>query len=100
MAAADAQGGQAASHAAPRHLVQERDRDAHAGRSDGMAQGDRAAVDVDPLRTYPQLAIAGQDLGREGFVHLHEIEILETKADLLEQAAYGGGDARSPPPPG
>ena len=40
-----------------------------------------------------ELAVAGQDLGREGLVDLHEVEVLQAEPRLLEQAAHGGDDA-------
>ena len=49
-AAAEAEGGEAGPGAAPGHGVEEGDEDAAAGRADGVAEGDGAAVDVDALR--------------------------------------------------
>src|SRR6185437_9963927 len=45
--AADAQAGDPLLRAAPGHFVQQRDEDPAARRADRMADGDRAAVDVD-----------------------------------------------------
>ena len=50
VAAAEAEGGDAAVDVAANHLVDEGDEDARAGGADGMADGDGAAIDVGAVR--------------------------------------------------
>src|SRR5688500_817722 len=86
-AAADAERGQALPGVAPAHLVQERDEDAGARRADRMADRDRAAVDVHDLRVPAHVLVDRERLGREGLVGLHELEVADLPARLLERLA-------------
>ena len=58
-----------------------------------MAECDGAAVDVEFLAVEMQLAIAGQDLGGEGFVEFDQIEVGEFEAVFLFHLADGGHGA-------
>src|SRR5438093_1659406 len=60
LAAADAEAGQAPPQPARPQGVEKRDEDTGAGGADGMAERDRAAVDVDLGRVQLQLAPHGQ----------------------------------------
>ena len=73
--------------------------EAGAGAAERVAEGDRAAVDVEPLLVDPQLAGAGEDLGGEGLVQLDQVDLVEREAgggegagDRLDRAdAHVGG---------
>jgi hypothetical protein len=54
-----------------------------------MAQGDGAAVDVDPRRIEAQLAHAGDRLAGEGLVELDEVDLLDGQPGPLERLARG-----------
>src|SRR5260221_7286188 len=69
-ASGDAERGQAEALLPPRHLVKERHHDARPGRADGMAERNRAAVDVHTLFRDAELREAGEDLRGEGLVQL------------------------------
>ena len=62
--------------------MEQRYRDPGSGASDGMAERDGASVDVEFLSIEMQFPIAGQYLGREGFIEFKQIEIAEFKAML------------------
>ena len=53
----------------------------------GMAERDRAAVDVDLRPVEAELAAVGQRLGGERLVDLDEVEGLDRQLDPVEQAA-------------
>ena len=76
-AAADAQRRQASPRISTFHLVQQCGCDAHAGAANRMAQGNRAAVDIQLLRSDLKIAIAGNHLSSEGLVQLDEIDVGE-----------------------
>ena len=75
---------------APLHLVEERRGDARAGRSDRMAERDRAAVDVDAREVDREVARARDHLRREGLVQLDQV-------DVRERCARSSRAARGPP---
>ena len=52
-----------------------------------MAERDRAAVDVQPLRIDRQLAQAGEHLRGERFVQLDEIDLVEREPGQLQHLA-------------
>lgn len=76
-AAADAQRCESKLRLTLLHLVNQRGRDSHAGAADRVAQRDGAAVDVQTFRVKSEFAIAGDDLGCEGFVQLDEIDLVQ-----------------------
>ena len=47
-----------------------------------MAEGDRAAVDVELLLVDAELADAGEDLGGEGLVDLDQVDLVELEAGV------------------
>src|SRR6266550_2742048 len=89
-AAAQAEGGQTLSAAAPPKLVEERRQDSCPRRPDGMAQCDGAAVHVDLVPVEAELVAVRQHLGREGLVDLDQVEVIDGAANLLDQPAYPG----------
>src|SRR5512133_2208016 len=80
LADADAQGGQAAPEIAVLEPSQEPEDEANARRAERMAHRDRAAVGVDGLGVEAEAADARDDLGREGLVDLHGIEVRDLPA--------------------
>src|SRR6185503_16574209 len=56
--------------------------------TDGVAQGNRAAIDVDPAPVPAQLAAVGQSLNRKGLVGLDEIVIGNSGAGLFHQRSH------------
>src|SRR3954468_4250709 len=75
LAAARADGGAAEAAAAPAQLVDERPDDAGARRADGMAQGDRSAVDVDLVLVDSEHAHRVDRDRRERLVDLPEVHV-------------------------
>ena len=75
---------------APRRFIScsEGGRDPRAGGADRVAERDGAAVHVQALGVEAQLAVAGQHLGREGLVHLDEVEVVEAQRQVLEQPLH------------
>lgn len=67
-AAADAERGNAALSFAFQHFMKQSDRDASAGASDGMAEGDGASVNVELVAVEMKFAIARQNLSGEGLI--------------------------------
>ena len=84
-AAADAQRRQAAARAAALQLVQKRDHDPRAGRADRMPEGNRTAVDVQPIGRDGRVAQHGQHLRGERLVQLDQIEVVDAEADPIAQ---------------
>lgn len=70
--------------------MQQADQYAATGGANGVAEGDGAAVDVNPASIPAQLLTHGQGLGREGFIGLDQIQLGQTPARLIQAAA--GGD--------
>src|SRR3954469_396909 len=68
LSAADAGGGQAVGGLAPAQLVDEGEQQARAGRRQGMAERDRAAVHVGARTVEAQLLLHRQVLAGEGLV--------------------------------
>jgi hypothetical protein len=75
--------------------MQQRGRQLGAGAAERVAEGDRAAVDVQPIRIDRKLAKAGEHLGRERFVQLDEIDLVERQAGDLQDLADRGNRPRS-----
>ena len=80
LADADAHRRDPVAAAAAAELVQEGGREAGAGAAERVAEGDRAAVDVEALLVDPELADAGEDLGGEGLVELDQVDLVEPEA--------------------
>src|SRR5579863_3370048 len=57
------------------HLPEQGEGDARSTHSDGMAQGDGAAVDIDLLSAQPQDPLDRQILRREGLIDFDELHI-------------------------
>src|SRR5262245_6162180 len=90
LAHADAHRRHPPAPAPPPQLVDQRGEDAGAGRPDGMAEGDGAAVGVDDGAV--ELGPAGearQRLGGERLVQLHHVEV--APADPCPSQSGGGG---------
>ena len=60
--------------------------EAGAGAAERVAEGDRAAVDVEALLVDAELAGAGEDLGGEGLVELDQVDLVELEAGGGERA--------------
>src|SRR5687768_7372386 len=69
------QGGNPLASIAALHLVQQRDEDAAARRADGVADRNRAAVDVDLAQVPAHLVVHGAGLGGEGLVDLEQVQV-------------------------
>ena len=61
-----------------------------------VAERDRAAVHVQPLVVDPELADAGEHLGREGLVQLDEVDVVDVEAGALERLAAWPGPGPMP----
>ena len=96
LADADAEGGDAVAAAAAAQLPDEGVSEAGAGAAERVAEGDRAAVDVEPLLVDPELAGAGEDLGGEGLVDLDQVDLVERQAGGVERPADRRRPGRCP----
>src|SRR5580765_2138134 len=88
--APDAKRGKASPRVALLHFVEKGDQHARARGADRMTERDGAAVHVHLLRVPAHLAVDRDRLRGEGFVDLHEIEILRFPAGARERALRGG----------
>jgi len=75
--------------------VYQRREDARARRAQGVAQRDRAAVDVDPRGIELELADASDGLRREGLVQLDQVDLVDRQPGALEDF-LGRGDRPEP----
>src|ERR1700692_1376470 len=89
-AATDAQGGEALLGIALLHLVEQRHQHAGAGGADGVADRDRATVDVDLGRIPAEVLVDRAGLRGEGLIGLDQIEVADVPAGLLQRGARGG----------
>src|SRR5579863_3158917 len=80
-AATHAQGRYAPFGLAFEHFVQQGDRDPRASATDGMAERDRATIDVEFRTIEMQFPIASQNLSSKSFIELYQIEI--SQAELM-----------------
>src|SRR5689334_19903565 len=86
VAAAEAEGGDAALEVAALQFVEQRHEDARAARADRMAERDRSAVHVDLFWVEFELACDGNRGDGKSFVQLDEIHILiAVPASFYEQ---------------
>src|SRR4051794_35592402 len=88
LADADAEGGDPVLAAAAAQLAAEGAGEAGAGAAERVAEGDRAAVDVEPLFVDPELTGAGEDLGGERLVDLDQVDVVEREAGVGERVGY------------
>ncbi len=89
VAAAQAQGREAAAKVAPLQGVQQRDEDARAGSADRMPQSDRAAVNVELRLVDPQILVARQHLSRESFVQLEKVNVADGQLSFFQYRTHG-----------
>src|SRR5262245_56052672 len=80
LAAADAHRHDAVPDLAPLHLVGQRADQARAGHAVGVAERNRAAVDVQLLRVDPQAIAAVDDLHGERLVQLPQVDVADRQA--------------------
>src|SRR6185295_10155712 len=71
-------------------LPDQRRQDPGSGAAERVAEGDRAAVDVQPLLVDPELADAGEDLGGERLVDLDQVDLVEAQAGGVERPSNRG----------
>ena len=81
--------------AAPQ-LVQQRDQQTRAGRTQRMAERDRSAIHVDLLAIEAELFLDRQVLRGEGFVHFDQVDVVELQPGLFQRDARRGNRALSP----
>src|SRR5215813_5667993 len=92
-AATDAHGHHAVSGLAPAALDQEMAGEPRASHTIGMADRDRAAVDVELLRIDAELVAAIDHLHRIGLVELPEIDVVNLQIVTLQQSGDRGDRA-------
>src|SRR5215212_3407198 len=90
---ADARGGEAVALLAAAQLVENRQQEARAGGAERMAERDRAAVDVQLLLVDVELFRDREDLSRERFVDLDEVDVVELHPRALERELRRRGRA-------
>ena len=73
----------------------EGDDDTRTGGADGMTERDRPAVDVEPIEVEAELPVTRQDLSRERFVELDQIDVVQAEAGLIQELSNrrDGSDA-------
>src|SRR5579872_917236 len=84
LAAADAHRDHAVTDFAALHLVGDRADEAGAGHAEGVADRDRAAVDVEFFGVDAELVAAVDHLHREGFVELPQSDVSNFEAVTAE----------------
>ena len=77
LAAATAQGGGAGSAAAAAQFEGEGEDEPGAAHSDRVAEGDGAAVDVDPVRGQAEVPRGGEHDSSEGLVDLDQVQVAD-----------------------
>src|SRR5258708_6045782 len=91
----DAHGHQAVSAAPAFELVEELDGELGAGAAEGVAEGNRAAVDVDLLLVEAKLADDRERLRGEGLVQLDQVDIRKREPSELERPRHRGDRTNS-----
>src|ERR1700760_3375847 len=86
-ATADAQRGEALLGVALLHFVEKRHQHARAGGANGMADRDRAAIDVDLAGIPAEVLVDRAGLRRKSLVGLDQVEVADAPAGLLERRA-------------
>jgi hypothetical protein len=71
------------------HFVNQRRCQPGAGAAEGVADGDRAAVDVHLCFIEAQIADARDRLCRERFVQLEQVDVLDLQPGAVERLAHG-----------
>ena len=97
VAAAEAEGGDAFVSVAALHLVEQGDEDAGAAGSDGMADGDGSAVDVDAVEGEAELFGDAEGLDAEGFVEFEEFDVVEGPVGAGENFLDSGDGSEHDP---
>src|SRR5258708_29390030 len=85
LAAADAHGDHAVARTSPPHLAEKLHGELCAGRSERMAERDRAAVHVDTLLVHTELPHHRESLRAERLVQLDEIDLVEGQSGQLQR---------------
>src|SRR5215831_5592154 len=83
IAAAETQRGNPSFHVSPYHFVNQRDQDSCATGANGMADCNRTAIHVDPLRIQFQFAHDSQRLHRKSLIQFVEINVFILPSRLL-----------------
>src|SRR5581483_12432168 len=91
---ADALRRQAVALAAAAQFVRDRRDEPRAGRAERVADGDRAAVDVDAVERDAELLARGQDLRRERLVELDAVDLVGGDAGVLHRLVVAGTGPR------
>ena len=86
LADADAHGRQAVAAAAPFHFMDEGSHDSRAAAAERMSQRDGAAIDIEFIQIDAQLASAREHLGRECFVKLDKVDLLDGQLQPVAEA--------------
>src|SRR6202012_2229670 len=89
LAAADAHGHHAPLGLAAMAFLQDMASEARAGHAEGMADRDRAAVDVVLLRIDAEPVARIKTLAGEGLVELPDVDIVDLQPMALEQLRHG-----------
>src|SRR5437899_11560027 len=89
LAAADAHGHDAPLGLAPAAFLQDVAGETRAGHAKGMADRDRAAVDIVLLGIDAELVARIEALAGEGFVQLPAIDVVDLEAMALQQLRHG-----------
>ena len=84
LTAADTQAGQPAFGIAPHHFMQQGHENTATGCANRMAQGNRAAINVDLAGIPAHFLVDGNRLRREGFVDLHQVNVLMRPACFFQ----------------
>src|SRR6476646_1020208 len=90
LAASDAHGDDAPLGLAPTAFLQDVAGEPRAGHAEGMADGDRAAIDVVLLGIDAELVARIQTLAGEGFVQLPDVDIVDLQPVALQRLRHGG----------
>src|SRR5882762_2176829 len=93
LAAPDASGAESEALLRPAQGVEQMDRHTGSGRSEWVADGNRAAVHVGLRAVESELPLDGEILRRKRLVHLHQIHLLELHPGLLQRLARRGRGA-------
>src|SRR5258708_27216982 len=89
LAATDAHGDDAPLGLAPTSLLQDVAGEPRAGHAEGMADGDRTAVDIVLLGIDAELVARIEALAGEGLVELPNVDIVDLQAMTLQQFWHG-----------
>ena len=76
--------------------VEHRVLQAGAGHAERVADGDRAAVDVEPVEVDAEVLVGRHDLGGEGLVDLDQVDVADAHAGVGQRAAWWPRPGRGP----